>query len=108
MKRRALIQTGLAACLATPVLAALRQERLDEAVEVLARATAEGKVSAAALYVAQREKSFSRAFGTARDENAMFLLGSISKTIAVTALMTLFDCGEFKLPDPVRKFIPAF
>ena len=29
----------------------------------------------------------------------MFLLGSISKPIAVTALMTLFDRGEFKLDD---------
>ena len=38
----------------------------------------------------------------------MFLLGSISKPISVTALMTLFDRGEFKLSDPLKKFIPEF
>ena len=38
----------------------------------------------------------------------MFLLGSISKPICVTALMTLFDRGEFKLDEPLAKFIPAF
>ena len=38
----------------------------------------------------------------------MFLLGSISKPLCVTALMTLFDRGEFQLDDPARKFIPEF
>jgi CubicO group peptidase (beta-lactamase class C family) len=38
----------------------------------------------------------------------MFLLGSISKPICVTALMTLFDRGEFKLQDPLHRFIPDF
>src|SRR5436190_24096879 len=37
-----------------------------------------------------------------------FLLGSISKPISVTALMTLFDRGECKLSDPLKKFIPQF
>lgn len=90
------------------MLAALRQERLDEAAEVLARATGEGQVSAAVLHVVQRESAFTRIFGTAQTEDAMFLLGSISKPIAVTALMTLFERGEFKLDDPLQKFIPQF
>jgi CubicO group peptidase (beta-lactamase class C family) len=38
----------------------------------------------------------------------MFLLGSISKPISMTALMTLFERGEFKLDDPVKKFLPKF
>jgi CubicO group peptidase (beta-lactamase class C family) len=38
----------------------------------------------------------------------MFLLGSISKPISMTALMTLFERGEFKLRDPVKKFLPQF
>ena len=67
--------------LGTPVFAALRPERLDEAVEVLARATREGQVAAAVLHVVQREASFSRSFGKAQTEHAMFLLGSISKPI---------------------------
>jgi CubicO group peptidase (beta-lactamase class C family) len=108
MKRRTFIESSLAVCLATPLLAALRQERLDEAAEVLTRATAEGQVAAAVLHVVQRETSFTRSFGQARSTHAMFLLGSISKPIAVTALMTLFERGKFKLEDPLMKFLPQF
>ncbi len=108
MKRRNFLQFGLAASLGTPLLAALRQDRLDEAAEVLARATAQGQVASAVMYVSQGRTSFTRAFGKARDEHAMFLLGSISKPIAMTALMTLFDKGGFKLDDPLKKFLPKF
>lgn len=108
MKRRSFIQSGLAVCLGTPVFAALRQDRLDDAVAVLARATTEGQIAAAVLQVTQRETSFVRSFGKAQTEHAMFLLGSISKPIAVTALMTLFDRNEFKLDDPLKKFLPQF
>lgn len=108
MKRRTFIHGGLAVGLANPVFAALRQERLDEAAAVLARATTDGQIAAAVLHVVQREASFTRTFGKAQNEHAMFLLGSISKPIAVTAMMTLFDRGEFKLDDPVKKFIPQF
>ena len=58
--RRSFIRSGLAVGLATPVVAALRRERLDEAVEALARATREGQVAAAVLHVVQRETSFTR------------------------------------------------
>ena len=108
MTRRRFIQSGIAIGLGTPTFAALRRERLDEAVEILARAAREGQVAAAVLHVVQRENSFTRAFGKTRDAEAMFLLGSISKPISVTALMTLFDRGEFKLDDPVKKFLPQF
>ena len=108
MTRRAFIQSGLAAGLGTPVLAALKREQMDEAVEILARATREGPVAAAVLHVVQRESSFTRSFGKAANENAMFLLGSISKPICMTALMTFFERGEFKLNDPVGKFLPQF
>lgn len=108
MTRRKFIQGGVAAGLGTPVLAALQTERLEAAVEVLSRTTAQGQVAAAVLHVVQRDATFTRAFGKAQDEHAMFLLGSISKPINVTALMALFERGEFKLADPVRKFIPQF
>ncbi len=108
MKRRQFIQRGLVVSFGTPLFAALQRERLDEAAAVLSRATAEGQISSAVLHVVQRETSFTRAFGKAQTEHAMFLLGSISKPISVTALMTLFDRGEFKLDDPLRKFIPQF
>ncbi len=108
MKRRTFVQCGLAATLGTPLFAALLQERLDEAADLLARVTAGGQVAAAVLHVTQRETSFTRTFGKAPTENAMFLLGSISKPICMTALMTLFDRAEFKLDDPLKKFIPQF
>src|ERR1043165_3204309 len=108
MTRRTFMKSALVVGLSTPVLAALRRERMDEAVEILTRSTREGQVAAAVLHVVQREKSFTRSFGKARSGDAMFLLGSISKPISVAALMTLFDRGEFKLSDLVQRFLPQF
>ncbi len=108
MKRRTFLQTGLAATLANPLFAALKQDRLDDAADVLAKATSSGQVASAVLHVTQRDVTFTRRFGKAASVDAMFLLGSISKPVCVTALMTLFDLGEFRLDDPVKKFIPHF
>lgn len=108
MKRRIFLQSGLAAAIGTPLCAALRQERLDEAADVLAKATASGQVTSAVLHVSQRETAFTRHFGKAPSVDAMFVLGSISKPICMTAVMTLFDQGKFGLDDPVKKFIPQF
>ena len=108
MNRRTVLQCGLAASLGTPLWAAVQEERLDDAADVLRRATERGQVAAAVMHVAQGDTTFSHAFGKARDSNAMFLLGSISKPINVTALMTLYDQGAFKLDDPVKNFLPQF
>jgi CubicO group peptidase (beta-lactamase class C family) len=75
---------------------------------VLERATAGKQVDAAVLHVVQKDESFTRHFGKAASGDAMFLLGSISKPINVTAVMTLFDQGKFQLDDRVQKFLPAF
>jgi CubicO group peptidase (beta-lactamase class C family) len=106
--RRRFIQASLAAGLSTPALAAVKRERIDEAGALLARAVSAGQVSSAVLHVVQRASVFTRSFGQAGGEEGMFLLGSISKPISMTALMTLFDRGAFKLDDPVRKFLPQF
>src|SRR6185369_2200023 len=90
------------------VWAALANDHLDAAAAALARATRSGQVTSAVLHVVQGNDSFTRAFGKAPNEDAMFLLGSISKPTCVTALMTLFDRGEFKLEDRLSKFIPQF
>jgi CubicO group peptidase (beta-lactamase class C family) len=108
MKRRHFIHSSLTACLTSRVFGSLQQGSFDEASEILVRATVNGGVSTAVLHVNQRGKSFTRAFGKAPSEQAMFLLGSISKPVCVTALMSLFDRGEFKLGDPLKKFIPQF
>ena len=86
----------------------LRDDRLDDAVEVLAKATASGQVASAVLHVAQRQATLTKHFGKASSGEAMFLLGSISKPICVTALMRLFDQGEFRLDDRLQKFLPKF
>jgi CubicO group peptidase (beta-lactamase class C family) len=90
------------------LFAALRAGRWDDAAEVLRRATAAKQVDAAVLHVVQRGESFTRHLGKAASDGAMFLLGSISKPINVTAVMTLFDRGKFQLQDRVKKFLPAF
>ncbi len=108
MNRRTFVLGSLATTLSTPVLAAFEQRRFDAAVETLSRATEQGQVASAVLHVTHRDATFTRAFGKGTNENAMFLLGSISKPIAITALMTLYDQGAFTLDDPVKKFLPAF
>ncbi len=72
------------------------------------RATAAKQVEAAVLHVVQGDESLTRHFGKAASGDAMFLLGSISKPINVTAVMTLFDQGKFQLDDRVKKFLPMF
>jgi CubicO group peptidase (beta-lactamase class C family) len=108
MRRRTFLGTALAVAAAPPRSRPRAGGRWDDAVEVLERATAGDQVDAAVLHVVQKDESFTRHFGKAGSGGAMFLLGSISKPISVTAVMTLFDQGEFQLDDRVQKFLPAF
>lgn len=108
MRRRTFLGTALAVANTGPLFAALRTGQWDDAAQVLARATAAKQVDAAVLHVVQRDESFTRHFGKAASDDAMFLLGSVSKPINVTAIMTLFDQGKFQLDDRVQKFLPAF
>src|SRR6516225_5635762 len=101
MKRRTFLGTALAAATASRLFAAEGGKRWDEAAEVLERATAAKQVESAVLHVVQKDESYTRHFGKATSDNAMFLLGSISKPINVTAVMTLFDQGKFQLKDRV-------
>jgi CubicO group peptidase (beta-lactamase class C family) len=108
MRRRMFLGTALTVANASPLFADLRGERWDDAAEVLERATAAKQVEAAVLHVVQGDESFTRHFGKAASGDAMFLLGSISKPINVTAVMTLYDQGKFQLDDRVKTFLPAF
>lgn len=40
------------------------------------------------------------------DENTLFMLASVSKTFTATALMQLYENGEFDLDDPVNENLP--
>src|SRR4051794_4407265 len=108
MRRRTFLGTALAVPNASPIFAALRETRWDDAAEVFERATAAKQLEAAVLHVVQGDESSTRHFGKAASGDAMFLLGSISKPINVTAVMTLFDQGKFELNDRVKKFLPTF
>lgn len=108
MQRRTFLGTAVAVAGASPLFAALRGGRWDAAAAVLEQATADKQVDAAVLHVAQRDESYTRHFGKAASGDAMFMLGSISKPINMTAVMTLFDQGKFRLDDRVKKFLPAF
>jgi len=86
----------------------LRKQRLDEAAQLIQRATDSGEVRAAVVDVQQGRLRFARAFGAARGADTVFLLASISKPMTATGVMLLADRGELALADPVRKFIPEF
>lgn len=109
MKRRSfLLETsGVIAC-GTPLGAAVKKGGLEAAAGILEEATRSGQVRAASLFVSQGETVFGRAFGEAASIDGIFLLASISKTISVAAVMTLFDRKEFALEDRVTRFLPEF
>jgi CubicO group peptidase (beta-lactamase class C family) len=108
MRRRTLLGSALAVANARPLFAALRGGRWDGAAEVLEQTTAAKQAESAVLLVAQGGETFMRHFGKAGSGDAMFLLGSISKPISMTPVMTLFDRGAFQLDDRVRTFLPTF
>ncbi len=108
MNRRTLLGTALTFGAGSPLFAALQRGRWDDAADVLDRATAAKQVDASVLHVVQKGEAYTRHFGKATSGDAMFLLGSISKPINVTAVMSLFDQGKFQLDDRVKKFLPAF
>jgi CubicO group peptidase (beta-lactamase class C family) len=107
MHRRTFIGCGLSMAFTSPLLAAFEQRKFDQAVEVLAGAVDRRQVRAAVIHVRDKRVDLSKALGT-DTVNARFLLGSISKPICMAALMSLYDRGDFRLEDPVKKFVPAF
>ena len=108
MKRRVFLGSGLALTLCWRVGAAFDESRLETAGKILADAAEQGEVQSSALYVQQGSEVFSRTYGLAHDTDAMFLLASISKTISLAAVMTLFDEGRFGMDDKVERYIPEF
>lgn len=106
--RRSALCSAAGTILMSPVFAAVRDERFDKAVGILGQSVASGQVRAASIYVKSGEMQMSRSFGEATTPAAAFLLGSISKPIAMTALMTLYDKGKFGLDDLARTYIPEF
>lgn len=90
------------------LFAADQPRGIDAADKILANATASGQVNAATLHVVRKRKTFTQAYGSGTTADSMYLLGSISKPICVTALMRLYDQNEFELDDRISKYLPQF
>lgn len=80
----------------------------DQADKILRAATATGQVKSATLHVMRKGNSETRAYGDGTSADSMYLLGSISKPICVTALMRLYDQNAFQLSDKLSKYLPQF
>ncbi|WP_347548646.1 serine hydrolase [Pseudalkalibacillus hwajinpoensis] len=105
--------------------AGMREAPLNEIDNVLQEAIDEQVMPGAVTFVARRGHIVKEeAYGYAAQytdgdftemdepipmsENTIFDLASISKLFTTTAAMTLYEDGEFKLDDPVAKYIPEF
>jgi CubicO group peptidase (beta-lactamase class C family) len=108
MTRRTFLGSASGALLMKPLFAADLNTKFDKAANALEQSVASGQVLSASLFVQSGSRQLSRSFGDAKNPNASFLLGSITKPIAVTALMTLYDKGKFDLDDLAQKYLPEF
>lgn len=108
MRRRQFLAGSAAAAWSARIVQAVEDRRFDAAAAILQSSVERGQVAAATLYVRRGEEEFQRACGAARSVDAPFLLGSITKPICMTALMTLFDRQRFALDDPASKHLPEF
>ena len=72
-------------------------DHVDEATEILAQAVDRGQVRSAALFVQAGDNQWSHVFGEAKTVEASFLLGSISKPIAIAAIAD-HRLGEIDAP----------
>jgi CubicO group peptidase (beta-lactamase class C family) len=95
MQRRQFLMGALAA--------QLRQDKIDQALALIAQKTSSGEVSETGLLVRRAGKTFA-----SLKPDRVFLLASITKPMTATAVMILSDRGQLRLKDPVHKFIPEF
>ena len=79
----------------------------ENAGKILEQAVQSGQVRAATMVARQGNQRFERAWGTA-DIDSSFLLGSITKPMALAAVMHLFDQNKFSLDEPASKYLPEF
>jgi len=79
-----------------------------QADAILTRSVTNGQMRAAVLFARIGDHVHHKSFGDAKSVDASFLLGSITKPIAIAALMTLFDQGKFGLDDLVKRYVPEF
>lgn len=94
----------------------MSQERIDRIDEMCQAAIANSEVPGIVALVARHGKVvLHKAYGSADkqsnrtlERDDIFRIASQSKAITSTAVMMLWEEGEFQLDDPISKYIPAF
>lgn len=94
----------------------MSEERLMRIDAMLNKAIEEDQIPGAVALVARNGKIvYHKAFGMADAEanrslqqDDIFRIASQTKAITSTAVMMLWEEGEFRLDDPVSKYIPEF
>lgn len=80
----------------------------ENACQVLSDSSLRKQILAGSLFAEQPGTRFSANYGLASDDHASYLLGSITKPIAICALMSLYDQEAFALDDPLARYLPQF
>lgn len=111
MKRRDFLKNSLAGVVlsAEAMKAAQGKEDVINVVGKLIQEKVDaGVIDAATIYLRLGDRVEQRWFGQAHSMDAMFLLGSITKPMAITGVMTLVDEGQIDLSNKVVKYLPEF
>jgi CubicO group peptidase (beta-lactamase class C family) len=96
---------------ATPESVGLDSARLDVLTQWQRKMVAEGKLPHSEVLIARRgrvvyrEHAGEQAPGTPLSDASRFRIYSMTKPIATTALMMLYEQGKFQLEDPVHFYL---
>lgn len=102
---------------AQPADVGMLVEQLERAAHLIQAEINSGRMGAAALLVARRERVvLSRGFGWLSpapnappvQPDSVFLVASITKPVTAGALMLLVERGQVSLSDPVNRYLPEF
>lgn len=80
----------------------------EDACQVLSQSVAGRQILAGSLFVEHAGTRLAANYGLAKDDQASYLLGSITKPIAICALMSLYEQGQFGLDDKLHRYLPEF
>lgn len=106
--RRGFLKLGMASALAMTSSVDAGESRFQQAVHVLEQAVTAGTVRAASMVVREHGKTQWVVLGEGVQRNSSFLLGSITKPMAITPLVCLWNEKALNLDDPAWKYLPEF
>ncbi|MEX2600285.1 MAG: serine hydrolase domain-containing protein [Balneolaceae bacterium] len=109
-------QSGTALTETSPENAGVSSERIGKIDAMLQESVENGDIPGVVALIARNGNIvFHKAFGMADNESGralkkddIFRIASQSKAITATAVMILWEEGEFRLDDPVSRYIPEF